>query len=93
MPSRGAEEVVHFCGGLCKLLQAAGINVPPQESATEVCFDSSEYERLRSILGNERKLGIQLLERESSIPDATLAAFRYVSQVLPLADDSCTPHI
>lgn len=85
MPSKGAEEVVQFCGGLPAILHAAGISVPPDsaandsandESAASITFGLHEYERVRSILGNERRLGLRLLERESSIPEATLLAFR-----------------
>lgn len=88
----GAEDAVKYCGGLVAIVTAAGLSlggakvgsgIPLPEcsdpfSVTSVQMDFCSYEDVKARLGNQKRLGMQLIDPEGSIPEATLAAVRCV---------------
>ncbi len=92
--ARGAEEAVHYVGGLYAILTAAGLDLstakiaddvhlrdcPDPISLTEIQFELRCYEDVKARLGNKKRLGVDLIDRDGAIPVATLAGIRYISQ-------------
>lgn len=80
---------MRFVGGLPVLLQAAGVDLSCENNqgcptaelnspsdVMSVTLPLKKYEDMKATLSNEKRLGIALLEENSSIPAPTLRAFR-----------------
>ena len=81
---------MQFCGGLLKVLEAAGVDLsaastqegkplresPSQSGLTCVHFELSSYKDIEARLSNKKRLGINLIDREGPIPESALKALR-----------------
>lgn len=89
--AQGAQEAVHYVGGLLAILTAAGLDLssakvaedvylrdcPDPSSVSEIQLELRKYEDVKARLANRKRLGIELIDRDGPIPDATLASVRY----------------
>ena len=116
-PARGAEEIVHHCGGVAVMLALLGCPVPTQgpswqAAATQLHSQPSrqqpsqlpvtgstilgfgQYEGVRRALQDaRRRVGLELLSKDGSIPAPVMAAVRCAPEVIAAAAMDCLWHL